>query len=141
LIDKLESSDKDAMKLVAKTKAEVAKRHARSATTALTAQSKTTAVRPRAIQSTIPDVPHIPIQDDWYAYDEKYVVRSEGYYDPLSEAVRKDREGVMRGGGYVVEEAWERAIRCAIAGLELSPPSASLPAQRSNDGDIIMETV
>lgn len=50
------------------------------------------------------------------------------YDDPLSEAVRRDREGIMRGGGYRVEEAWERALRFAVAGLEIPPPSAELAA-------------
>jgi CDK-activating kinase assembly factor MAT1 len=43
----------------------------------------------------------------------------------MSEAVRKDREGIMRGGGYKVEEAWERALRSAVAALDL-PPLPSL---------------
>jgi len=54
----------------------------------------------------------------------------EGYHDFLSEAVRKDREGIMRGGGYKVEEAWERALRSAVAALDLPPQSSWLDQGR-----------
>ena len=91
-------------------------------------------LRVRAAQSTVPDEPHVPLQDNWYAYEDKYTVRSEGYFDPPSEAVRADREGIMRGGGYVVEEAWERALRCAVAGLEIQVLSdASIPLSETLD--------
>ncbi|KAJ7273240.1 CDK-activating kinase assembly factor, partial [Mycena rebaudengoi] len=66
------------------------------------------------------DTPHIPFQDDYYAYDDMFVLQHV-YVDPTSEAVRKDREGIMRAGGYRVEEAWERAVRSAVAGLDLLP--------------------
>jgi CDK-activating kinase assembly factor MAT1 len=62
----------------------------------------------------------VPLQDDWYAYEDMYVLRDD-YNDPVSEAVRKDRDGIMRGGGYQVKEAWERALRSAVAGLEIPP--------------------
>lgn len=68
----------------------------------------------------VPDVPHVPLQDDWDAYEDKYTMMSS-YYDPVSELVRKDREGIMRAGGYRVEEAWERALRSAVAGLDVPP--------------------
>jgi len=73
-------------------------------------------------------------------------MRPGGYDDIFSEAVRKDREGVMRGGGYVVEEAWERALRCAVAALDLPPlvgldhPSA-LPLGLDVNGDVIMQSI
>ena len=84
----------------------------------------------------MPDVPHVPFQDDWYAYEDKFTLRDGGYEDFMSEAVRKDREGIMRGGGYKVEEAWERALRCAVAALDLLPlhglDTLLLPAPESS---------
>lgn len=45
----------------------------------------------------------------------------------------------MRAGGYMVEEAWERALRSAVAGLDLAPlqglPSKLVPP---SDSDIVM---
>jgi len=83
-------------------------------------------------------VPHVPLQDDWDAYEGQYVIR-ESYFDPASEAVRRDREGIMRAGGYRVEEAWERALRSAVAGLEVSPLGGSVEnANGSGDGDVVM---
>ncbi|KAF8078134.1 CDK-activating kinase assembly factor MAT1-domain-containing protein [Lyophyllum atratum] len=134
IIDKLETSDKNAAKVIAKSRANAAKRNAQL-------------LRSRAAQSTaIPDAPHIPLQDDWYAYQDQYEMRSGGYYDFMSEAVRKDREGIMRGGGYRVEEAWERALRSAVAALDLpplsgldfdAPPTFHLDA----GGDVVMASV
>jgi len=48
----------------------------------------------------------------------------------------------MRGGGYKVEEAWERALRCAVAGLDL-PALTGLDALQPDvrldaGGDVIM---
>lgn len=120
IIDKLETSDKDAAKVIARSRADAMRRaSARTSSSALQSSSKL--LRPRASQSTVvPDVPHIPLQDDWYAYEDKFVLRDK-YDDPSSEAVRHDREGIMRAGGYRVEEAWERALRSAVAGLEIKP--------------------
>lgn len=41
--------------------------------------------------------------------------------DPASELVRRDSEGIMRAGGYLVEEAWGRALRATVAGLDILP--------------------
>jgi CDK-activating kinase assembly factor MAT1 len=133
LIDKLETSNKDASKLVAKSLAEAQKRNnARTQSSNLFA-SNSRLLRSRAAQSiVIPDVPHVALQDDWYAYEDKYEVKSS-YHDPVSEAVRKDKEGIMRAGGYRVEEAWERALRSAVAGLDIPP--LGVP-----DDDIVMVT-
>lgn len=136
LIDKLETSDKDAKMLIARSRAEAAKRAAaRSSTSQRNASSF---LRSRAVRSTaIPDVPHVPIQDDWYAYEDKFTLRNN-YDDPISEAVRRDREGIMRAGGYAIEEAWERAIRFAVAGLDLQPLQG-LPSQiPSTEEDTVM---
>jgi CDK-activating kinase assembly factor MAT1 len=119
IIDKLETSDKNAAKVIAKSRANALKRSsARSSTTV--SHSNPSVLRVRTGRSTaVPDVPHIPFQDCWYAYEDKYTLRSGGYEDFMSEAVRKDREGIMRGGGYMIEEAWERALRSAVAALDL----------------------
>lgn len=125
LIDSLEQSDVDAHSLVAKSRAEAVKRareRTREANRAMQiSKSASVLLRTRAAQSEkVPDVPHVPLQDDWDAYEDKYTVMST-YYDPVSELVRKDREGIMRAGGYRVEEAWERALRSAVAGLDVIP--------------------
>jgi CDK-activating kinase assembly factor MAT1 len=96
----------------------------------------------------VPDVPHVALVDEYYAYDDKYIVRG-AYTDPMSEAVRRDRDGIMRAGGYRIEEAWERALRCAVAGLDIMPlsgipePSSEGKPLQSMDaaGDVIMASV
>lgn len=135
LIDKLETSTQDATKLVAKARAEAQKRSA--ARSATTFQSTSSLLRSRAAQSkVIPDPPHVPLQDNWDDYTDKYVVRTD-YHDPMSEPVRKDKEGIIRAGGYSIEEAWERALRCAVAGLDLRPLVGFGP-ETEPDGDVIM---
>lgn len=123
IIDKLETSSKDAAKVIAKSRAQAHKRVASRAAAATTIKSNARLLRSRAAQSTtIPDVPHVPLQDEWYAYDDMYT-RLDRYDDMYSEAVRQDREGIMRAGGYKVEEAWERALRSAVTALFLPPLS------------------
>ncbi|KIK98828.1 hypothetical protein PAXRUDRAFT_823437 [Paxillus rubicundulus Ve08.2h10] len=123
IIDRLETSTKDAAKVIAKSRVEANKRlSARSAATTM-AKSSAQLLRSRAAQSTtVPDVPHIPLQDNWYAYEDMYTLR-DNYDDMYSEAVRQDREGIMRAGGYRVSEAWERAVRSAVTALYLPPLS------------------
>ena len=142
IIDKLETSDKSAAKVIAKSKANALKRaSARVAANANVAQSNAKLLRTRAAVD-VPDVPHVPFQDNWYSYEDKYQVDPNGYNDFFSEAVRKDREGIMRGGGYMVEEAWERALRFAVAALDL-PPLAGFPSASKVDasGDVVMASV
>lgn len=128
IIDKLETSDKDAARLVAKSRLDAQRRaSARAASSSSTSlnQSSARLLRSRAAQSVVvPDVPHVPLQDEYYTYDDMFKMR-ETYHDPVSEAVRRDREGIMRAGGYVVEQAWERALRYAVAGLEIMPLSGA----------------
>ncbi|KAG6884697.1 hypothetical protein C0992_005902 [Termitomyces sp. T32_za158] len=139
IIDKLETSDKNALKIISKSRANAAKKSlARSASVSVL-QSNAKLLRSRAAQSTvIPDAPHVPLDDDWYAYEDMFEIRDGGYQDFLSEAVRKDREGIMRGGGYRIEEAWQRALRSAVAALDL-PPLSGLPniVPGETSGDII----
>ncbi|KAM6500677.1 CDK-activating kinase assembly factor MAT1 domain containing protein [Amanita muscaria] len=133
IIDKLETSDKDANKLVAKTRANALKRSAARFASASHLQSSAQLLRSRAAQSTvIPDIPHVPLQDDYYAYEDKFRTKEYGYEDVFSEAVRQDREGIMRGGGYMVEEAWGRALMCAVAALEV-PPLVGLESISSSE--------
>ena len=43
----------------------------------------------------------------------------------------------MRAGGYIIEEAWERALRSAVAGLDLQPLVGFGP-ETEPDGDVVM---
>ncbi|KAI0064701.1 CDK-activating kinase assembly factor [Artomyces pyxidatus] len=141
LIDTLAQSDADAGRLVARSKAEAQKRAAARTSAAAHAVQASSALllRSRAAQgAAVPDVPHVAIQDDWYAYEDMFTLRPS-YFDPASDAVRRDREGIMRAGGYRVEEAWERALRSAVAGLDL-PPLVGLAAGQG-DGDVVMASV
>ncbi|KAI6110041.1 CDK-activating kinase assembly factor [Pisolithus sp. B1] len=137
IIDRLETSTKDATEIIAKSRAEATKRAASRAAATTTFKSSAQLLRSRAAQSTtIPDVPHVPLQDDWYAYEDMYT-KLDRYDDMYSEAVRQDQEGIMKAGGYKVEEAWERALRSAVTALFLPPlsdPESSLTfLQPKND--------
>ncbi|KDR81439.1 hypothetical protein GALMADRAFT_239344 [Galerina marginata CBS 339.88] len=142
IIDKLETSDKDATKLIAKSRANALRRSSARAASTTVIQSNAKLLRTRAA-TDIPDVPHVPFNDNYYGYDDKYEVRLNGYDDFFSEAVRRDREGIMRAGGYKVEEAWDRALRYAVTSLDLPPlvgfveAAESLPATDAS-GDVIM---
>ncbi|KAG0706333.1 CDK-activating kinase assembly factor MAT1-domain-containing protein [Suillus ampliporus] len=136
IIDRLETSTKDASKVIAKSRAEAMKRSSARTTTTTVLRSSAQLLRARAAQSTVvPDPPHVPLQDDWYAYEDLYTLRDH-YDDMYSDAVRKDREGIMRAGGYRIEEAWDRALRCAVSGLDLPPLSGPDPS--SGRTDVVM---
>ena len=159
LIDNLaEHSDADAARLVAQARAEALKRAAARTAAAHQAVaqmerqqggagSTAHALRSRAaLSAVVPDVPHVPLTDSYYAYDDLYSVRAS-YFDRASEAVRRDKEGIMRAGGYYIEEAWERALRCAVAGLDI-PPLGGVsmshpqePAASRLDADVAMASV
>ncbi|KAG6832714.1 hypothetical protein H0H92_012286 [Tricholoma furcatifolium] len=142
IIDKLETSDKSADKIISKSRANAAKRSSARSTSS-TIQSNAKLLRTRAAQSTvIPDAPHVPLEDNWYAYEDMFEIKGDGYNDFMSEAVRKDREGIMRGGGYKIKEAWQRALLNAVAALDL-PPLSGLPGdafEMDSGGDVIMNT-
>ncbi|KAH9030675.1 CDK-activating kinase assembly factor [Lactarius pseudohatsudake] len=126
LIDNLEHSDADATRLVAQARSEALRRAAARTAAAQQAvqQSSANLLRSRAAQSAVvPDQPHVPLQDDYYAYEDLYSLRSS-YFDPASDAVRRDKEGIMRAGGYRIEEAWARAIRSAVADIVMAPTSS-----------------
>jgi CDK-activating kinase assembly factor MAT1 len=120
IIDRLETSDADAAKVIARSRAQALKRSSARTAAIIQLQSNAKLLRSKAAQSVIPDVPHVPLQDNWYAYEDMFVLK-DVYEDPRSQAVRRDTEGIMRAGGYRVEEAWERAIRSAVAGLDVVP--------------------
>ena len=144
LIDKLETSNKDAAKLVARSRAEAQKR-ASARTASSVFQSASKAFRNRNQGTVVPDEPHVPIQDNWYAYDDMYKVQDH-YFDPLSEDVRRDKDKIFRAGGYRVEESWERALRFAVASLDLAPlkglhgtaDTAATQPDASADSDVVM---
>ncbi|KZS99174.1 CDK-activating kinase assembly factor [Sistotremastrum niveocremeum HHB9708] len=120
IINNLERGTGDAAKIVAKANAVKQKRtSARNISSIPAIRQPPGGGRPTKA-SVIPDEPHVPLTDSYYAYEDKFTLKSD-YHDPRSEAVRKDRDGIMRAGGYRIEEAWERAIRIAVAGLEISP--------------------
>jgi CDK-activating kinase assembly factor MAT1 len=153
LIDNLENSDTDATRLVAQARAEALKRAAARTTAAQQAvaqqqmERQSSALRSRAaLSAAVPDVPHVPLLDSYYAYEDLYRLR-DSYFDPTSEAVRRDKEGIMRAGGYRAEEAWERALRCAVAGLDISPLGGAYmshpqePTTSGLDADVAMASV
>ncbi|KAJ3802402.1 CDK-activating kinase assembly factor MAT1-domain-containing protein [Lentinula aff. detonsa] len=151
LIDKLETSQKDAHKIVAKSRIAAAKRSsARAASSSANSSllgmsfgmdyAKLLKTRTTKVNN-VPDEPHVPFLDDYYAYDDLYTVRAEGYDDIISEAVRRDREGIMRAGGYKVEEAWNRALLTAVAGLDAAPLSGLDEPNSLGDVDVVMESV
>ncbi|KAJ7261388.1 CDK-activating kinase assembly factor MAT1-domain-containing protein [Mycena haematopus] len=142
IIERLERADGvDAVKVVQRTKRERAEREA-SRKGVAPGKGAQALLRARmaaaAATAATKDTPHIPLQDDYYAYDDMFVLQRV-YLDPSSEAVRKDREGIMRAGGYQVEEAWERAVRSAVAGLDLLP-LGPFPSGYAIDqgGDVVM---
>ncbi|KAJ7771760.1 CDK-activating kinase assembly factor [Mycena metata] len=146
IIERLERAEgSDAVNVVRRTKRERAEREA-SRKGVAPGKGAQALLRARmaaaAATAATKDTPHIPLQDDYYAYEDMFVLQST-YVDPLSEAVRKDREGIMRAGGYRVEEAWERAVRSAVAGLDLWPLESDRDAFQSShafdpSGDAIM---
>ncbi|KAH7107740.1 CDK-activating kinase assembly factor [Auriculariales sp. MPI-PUGE-AT-0066] len=115
LIDQLQSSDAPARRLI---KQAVQKRMS---------QRTEEVVRPvpllrSRIASTIADPPYKPLADDWWDYSDLYTMQND-YDDPMSDAVRSDPNGVFRAGGYIVQEAWGRALSSAVAGLDMKPVS------------------
>jgi CDK-activating kinase assembly factor MAT1 len=81
------------------------------------------------MRSDVKDEPHIPLTDDWYAHQDKFVLR-EQYGDPGTDGLLRDVVGseMLISGGYDIREAWERAIRTSVAGLAVQPIADSSPA-------------
>jgi len=78
------------------------------------------------MSSTIADPPHKPLADDWWDYSDQFTLR-DAYDDPLSDFATADADGVFRAGGYIVQEAWTRAIASSLAGLDLPPVRVEVP--------------
>lgn len=90
------------------------------------------------------DVPHVPITDHWSAETHRFTLK-ESYDDALSAAVRADPRGVMRAGGYIIEQAWGRALSCGVMGLDIPPlrgedPTPTLAHVHANNGEIASAT-
>ncbi|KIM32149.1 hypothetical protein M408DRAFT_326806 [Serendipita vermifera MAFF 305830] len=112
---------KDAKQVVAQSREATAKREAKRLAERNAAIMATMAsTNKRRGEALIPDPPHKPLADDWYDYGDKYVLRRD-YDDAVSELVRGDMERLALAGGYRVEDAWNRAVRYAVAGLETTP--------------------
>ncbi|KZP02758.1 CDK-activating kinase assembly factor [Athelia psychrophila] len=129
----------DTAKVIARSRAAALKRaSARTASaSAGAAASFAQLLRARAAPgagAAVPDVPHVPLQDEWDACEGMYELRA-AYADGASDAVRRDREGIMRAGGYQVQDAWDRAIRCAVAGLDV-PPLVGLDGGGAGAGEM-----
>jgi CDK-activating kinase assembly factor MAT1 len=78
IIDKLETSDKSAARLIAKSRANALKRSTARAAATTVVQSSAKLLRTRAALD-VRDVPHVPFQDNWYAYEDKYQLNLAGY--------------------------------------------------------------
>lgn len=126
ILEELARGNADARKVVAQSRAEAAKRAEQRAAAAKAASMATLSNLKRKNELAIPDPPHKPLIDDWYAYEDKYVLRRE-YQDGVMDHISEDVLRQMRIGGYRVEDAWDRAIRYAVAGLE-SQPLVGLPS-------------
>jgi CDK-activating kinase assembly factor MAT1 len=120
IIDSLERTKGNAAKIIAKTRATATKRAATShkPTTFQPSSMSAKQLRERNMAGAV-DTPHVPFTDNLYCYEDKFQLR-DSYLDPLSEWAR-DNQGLMRAGGFRHEDAWERAIRFAVAGLDLAP--------------------
>ncbi|KAI0029728.1 CDK-activating kinase assembly factor MAT1-domain-containing protein [Vararia minispora EC-137] len=128
LIDSLQASDIDAARLVHRSRKEALKRAAARTAAAqenVRLQSSAQLLRARAAAAAaVPDEPHVPMQDSYYAYEDMFSVKDR-YFDRRTDSVRRDLEPHYRAGGYRIEEAWGRALRAAVAELELPPLSGT----------------
>ncbi|KAG8783269.1 TFIIH/NER complex subunit [Serendipita sp. 401] len=120
ILEGLARGTNDPKALVAQSRAAIAKRVEKRIASRNASIMATMSSAKRKGEVTIPDPPHQPFADNWYAYEDKYVLRRD-YDDGVSELVRSEMALLMQAGGYRVEEAWDRAIRCAVAGLETMP--------------------
>ena len=117
---------KDAKQVVAQSREAAARREEKRIAERNAAIRATMATMKRKGEAMIPDPPHKPLADGWYDYGDKYVLRRE-YDDAVSELIRGDMARLVLAGGYRVEDAWDRAVRYAVAGLEAMPLVGASP--------------
>ncbi|GAB1521657.1 TFIIH/NER complex subunit [Rhizoctonia solani] len=143
LINQLESSNAPASRVLAKAKAQQRQRETmRNVGSAVPSSSALLRAKAAARAEAAVDVPHVPITDHWSAGTHRFTLK-ESYDDALSIGVRADPRGVMRAGGYMIEQAWSRALSCGVMGLDIPPlrgegPTPTLP--HINDGEAILAT-
>ncbi|CAE6490887.1 unnamed protein product [Rhizoctonia solani] len=143
LINQLESSSAPASRVLAKSKAQQRQRETmRSLGSAVPSSSALLRAKAAARAEAAVDIPHVPITDHWSAETHRFTLK-ESYDDALSVGVRADPKGVMRAGGYIIEQAWSRALSCGVMGLDIPPlrgeaPASTLP--HTNDGEVIPAT-
>ena len=128
-----QKSDADPDRVIAKARADAAKRANLKKPLDISSAYRRSGTR-TAITAT--DEPHIPLNDDWSLSDDKFILRKD-YYDPVSEAVRGDPDGRVRAGGYKIEEAWMRALSCAVMGLEIAPLDDSSRPPPTFDSQVV----
>ncbi|KAH7342073.1 CDK-activating kinase assembly factor MAT1-domain-containing protein [Rhizoctonia solani] len=138
LINQLESSNAPASRVLAKAKAQQRQRETmRNPGSTMPSSSALLRAKAAARAEAAVDVPHVPITDHWSAETHRFTLK-ESYDDALSIGVRADPRGVMRAGGYIIEQAWSRALSCGVMGLDIPPlrgeaPTSTLP--HINDGE------
>ncbi|CAE6478602.1 unnamed protein product [Rhizoctonia solani] len=142
LINQLESSSAPASRVLAKAKAQQRQRETMRNLGSAVPSSALLRAKAAARAEAAVDVPHIPITDHWSAETHRFTLK-ESYDDALSVGVRADPKGVMRAGGYIIEQAWSRALSCGVMGLDIPPlrgeaPASTLP--HINDGEVITAT-
>jgi CDK-activating kinase assembly factor MAT1 len=125
LIDQLQSSNVSARKVMQQAAQK------RMAQRAVNEVPRPVPLMRSRMTSAIADPPYQPLADNWWDYSDLYTLRND-YDDPMSDIVRSDINGVFRAGGYIVQEAWTRAISSALAGIDM------LPA-RAEDPDVVMD--
>lgn len=142
LINQLESSNAPAERVLAKAKAQQRHREALRNPGSAVPSSALLRAKAAARAEAAVDVPHVPITDSWSAETHRFTLK-ESYDDALSIGVRADPRGVMRAGGYIIEQAWSRAISCGVMGLDIPPlrgeaPPSTLP--HTNNEQIVSST-
>ncbi|KAG8697291.1 TFIIH/NER complex subunit [Ceratobasidium sp. 395] len=136
LINQLESSSAPAERVLAKAKAQQRHREAlRNPNSSAMPSSALLRAKAAARAEAAVDVPHVPITDTWSAETQRFTLR-DSYDDALSAGVRADPKGVMRAGGYMIEQAWSRALSCGVMGLDIPPLRGESSAPAHGDEDM-----
>ncbi|KAG9102679.1 TFIIH/NER complex subunit [Ceratobasidium sp. 370] len=136
LINQLESSNAPAERVLAKAKAQQRHREAlRNPTSSAMPSSALLRAKAAARAEAAVDVPHVPITDTWSAETQRFTLK-DSYDDALSAGVRADPKGVMRAGGYIIEQAWSRALSCAVMGLDIPPLRGESSTSARSDADM-----